>query len=312
YREGCVHIVEADLPGSFVDTVNKVLVLTEDTIFSTKHKTKIRYRSVINQAVKVRDSSELEVGDYVVHYDFGIGQYMGLKTMSLSGEKRDYLHIVYEANEALYVPTDQIELILKYRSHEGIAPKLSKLGGKQWSKTKASVRKKIKDLSDRLLKLYATRNSAEGFKFSEDNEMMESFERDFSYEETLDQKLAIDAVKKDMEQSRPMDRLIAGDVGFGKTEVALRAAFKAVLDGKQVAYLVPTTVLARQHYYTFKERFEKYGGTVSLLSRFVSTKEQKETLEKLARGHVDVIIGTHRILSDDVKFKDLGLFIIDE
>src|SRR5690606_6442867 len=204
YKRSGIHVIEADLPGSFVDTVNKVLVLTEDTIFSTKHKTKIRYRSVINQAVKVRDSSELEVGDYVVHYDFGIGQYMGLKTMSLSGEKRDYLHIVYEGNEALYVPTDQIELILKYRSHEGIAPKLSKLGGKQWSKTKASVRKKIKDLSDRLLKLYATRNSAEGFKFSEDNEMMESFERDFSYEETLDQKLAIEAVKNDMQQSRPM------------------------------------------------------------------------------------------------------------
>lgn len=307
-----IEVYQEELPGSFIDLKERIIVVSEDAIFSTKQRHKIRYRSVINQAVKVRDASELTEGDYIVHYDFGIGQYMGLKTMDLSGQKRDYLYIIYDNNEALYVPTDQIDLILKYRSHEDLPPKLSKLSGKQWSKTKAQVRKKIKDLSDRLLKLYASRTMATGHAFSPDNEMQEQFEADFLYDETKDQKAAIEAVKKDMESPRPMDRLIAGDVGFGKTEVALRAAFKAVMDAKQVAYLVPTTVLARQHYYTFKERFEKYGGTVALLSRFVSQKEQKETLEKLAKGYVDVVIGTHRLLSDDVKFKDLGLFIIDE
>ncbi len=310
--ESNIELYNIDLPGSFIDSKEKIVVVTEDILFSTKHKTKIRYRSVINQAIKIRDAAELTVGDYVVHYDFGIGQYMGLKTMELSGEKRDYLYIIYDNQEALYVPTDQIDLILKYRSHEDLAPKLSKLSGKQWSKTKASVRKRIKDLSDRLLKLYASRNTADGYAFSSDQEMQEQFENDFLYDETKDQKLAIDAVKKDMEDKRPMDRLIAGDVGFGKTEVALRAAFKAVMDNKQVAYLVPTTVLARQHYYTFKERFEKYGASVALLSRFVSKKEQNETLEKMSKGFVDVVIGTHRILSEDIKFKDLGLFIIDE
>lgn len=307
-----INIITTPLPGSFIDTKNKVVVLTDETLFTSKQTSRIRYRSVINQAIKIRDASELKEGDYVVHYDFGIGQYLGLKTMSLSGEKRDYLHIVYENSEALYVPTDQIELVLKYRRHDDLPPKLSKLSGKQWSKTKASVRKKIKDLSDRLLKLYAMRKEAKGFKYSEDNDMMQQFENDFLYEETKDQKQAIDAVKRDMENERPMDRLIAGDVGFGKTEVALRAAFKATLDAKQVAYLVPTTVLARQHYYSFKERFEKYGGNVALLSRYVSKKEQTEILDKLKKGYIDVVIGTHRLLSEDVKFKDLGLFIIDE
>lgn len=307
-----IQIVNEELITNYIDISSNLVVLSEDVIFSTKQRTKIRYRSVINQAIKIRDASELQTGDYVVHYDFGIGQYNGLKTMSLSGDKRDYLHIIYANNEALYVPTDQIELVLKYRNYDELAPKLSNLSGKQWSKTKASVRKRIKDLSDRLLNLYAKRNQAIGYAFSMDNELLDQFENDFMYEETPDQKKAISLVKSDMESSRPMDRLIAGDVGFGKTEVALRAAFKAVTDAKQVAYLVPTTVLARQHYYTFKERFEKYGGNVALLSRFVSKKEQTETLEKLKKGFIDVVIGTHRLLSEDVKFNDLGLFIIDE
>ncbi len=305
-------IINEDLPGSFIDNYNKLIVLTEDVIFDTKKRTKVRYRSVINQAVKIRDASELQNGDYVVHYDFGIGQYIGLKTMSLSGEKRDYLHIIYEKDEALYVPTDQIELVLKYKNYDQAPPKLSKLNAKQWSKTKAAVKKRIKDLSDRLLNLYASRTKAQGFKFSPDNDLVKDFEKDFLYEETIDQQKAIDDVKKDMENSKPMDRLIAGDVGYGKTEVALRAAFKAVVDAKQVAYLVPTTVLARQHYLTFKERFEKYGGHVELLSRFVSKKKQNEIIDRLSKGYIDVVIGTHRLLSQDIKFKDLGLFIIDE
>jgi len=307
-----VALIHEDLPGAFIDSQQKFIVLTEDIILDTKKRAKVRYRSVINQAVKIRDVSELQNGDYVVHYDFGIGQYIGLKTMTLSGDKRDYLHIIYDNNEALYVPTDQIELVLKYKSYDQVRPKLSKLNAKQWSKTKAQVKQRIKDLSDRLLNLYAARNQALGYQFSPQSELLTSFENDFLYEETPDQKKAIEAVYKDMENSKPMDRLIAGDVGYGKTEVALRAAFKAVFDAKQVAYLVPTTVLARQHYYTFKERFEKYGGNVALLSRFVTKKEQNKVLDKLSKGYIDVVIGTHRLLSDDIKFKDLGLFIIDE
>lgn len=310
--EGQIHLTQTKYPGSFIDEKHKIIVLTEDILFLSKQRHRIRYRSVINQSTKIRDTSELNAGDYVVHYDFGIGQYLGLKTMQLSGQKRDYLHIIYDKGEALYVPTDQIDLVLKYRSNDDLAPKLSRLGTKQWSKTKASVKKRIKDLSDRLLKLYAARNQTKGFAFSKDSEAMLQFENDFGYEETKDQQTAIQKVKADMEVIKPMDRLIAGDVGFGKTEVALRAAFKAVLDVKQVAYLVPTTVLARQHYYTFKERFEKYGANVALLSRFVSKKEQKEIINKLSKGYVDVVIGTHRLLSEDIKFKDLGLFIIDE
>ena len=305
-------VTNEDLPGSFIDNKEKFIVLTEDIILDAKKRSKVRYRSVINQAIKIRDVSELQNGDYVVHYDFGIGQYVGLKTMTLSGDKRDYLHILYDKDEALYVPTDQIELVLKYKSYDQVKPKLSKLNAKQWSKTKSQVKQKIKDLSDRLLNLYAKRSQAQGFEFSPKGDLLSSFEQDFLYEETPDQKKAIEAVYADMESSKPMDRLIAGDVGYGKTEVALRAAFKAVVDAKQVAYLVPTTVLARQHYYTFKERFEKYGGHVALLSRFVTKKQQNKILDKLAKGYIDVVIGTHRLLSKDIVFKDLGLFVIDE
>ena len=298
--------------GSFISHAMKTIVIDESSLFTYKIRPAIRYRSVLNQATKIRRIEDLSVGDFVVHYDYGIGQYVGLKTMELSKEKRDYLHIIYANEEALYVPMDQIDMVLKYSSHDGIHPKLSKLGGKQWSKTKASVRMRIKDLSDRLIALYAQRQQAEGYAFESDNEMQKAFERDFMYETTKDQEKAILDTKHDMQSKRPMDRLICGDVGFGKTEVALRAAFKAVLSAKQVLYLVPTTVLARQHYYTFKERFEKYGANVALLSRFVTPKKQKDTLFKLSKGYVDVIIGTHRLLSQDVKFKDLGLLIIDE
>ncbi len=307
-----IYLLNQSSYGSFLSKTDKILLLDEVQLFSYKVRPAIRYRSVLNQATKIRRVEDLTVGDFVVHYDYGIGRYVGLKTMELSQEKRDYLHIIYANEEALYVPMDQIDMVLKYSSHDGMHPKLSKLGGKQWSKTKASVRMKIKDLSDRLIQLYAQREQSVGFAYSADNEMQTAFERDFSYETTRDQQKAIIDTKFDMEKERPMDRLICGDVGFGKTEVALRAAFKAVLNQKQVLYLVPTTVLARQHYYTFKERFDKYGANVALLSRFVTPKKQKETIEKLKKGFVDVVIGTHRLLSEDVKFKDLGLLIIDE
>ncbi|PKK98805.1 MAG: transcription-repair coupling factor [Tenericutes bacterium HGW-Tenericutes-2] len=307
-----VYLLNQSSYGSFLSKHDHLLIIDESQLFSYRIRPAIRYRSVLNQSTKIRRIEDLTVGDFVVHYDYGIGQYVGLKTMELSGEKRDYLHIIYANDEILYVPMDQIDMVLKYSSHDGMHPKLSKLGGKQWTKTKASVRMRIKDLSDRLIALYAQRQQSVGFAFNKDNEMQAAFERDFIYETTKDQEKAIIETKHDMESERPMDRLICGDVGFGKTEVALRAAFKSVLNQKQVLYLVPTTVLARQHYYTFKERFDKYGANVALLSRFVTPKKQKETLEKLKKGYVDVVIGTHRLLSGDVKFKDLGLLIIDE
>ena len=312
HDEPGIYLIKKPSYGSFQLKTEKLLVIDEAQLFTYRIRPAIRYRSVLNQSTKIRRIEDLSPGDFVVHYDYGIGQYMGLKTMELSGDKRDYLHIIYANDEALYVPMDQIDMVLKYASHDGMHPKLSKLGGKQWSKTKAQVRMRIKDLSDRLIQLYAQRQQSIGFAFQKDNEMQKAFERDFLYETTKDQQKAIVDTTHDMEMERPMDRLICGDVGFGKTEVALRAAFKAVLNQKQVLYLVPTTVLARQHYYTFKERFDKYGANIALLSRFVTPKKQKEVLEHLKRGFVDVVIGTHRLLSEDVKFKDLGLLIIDE
>lgn len=307
-----VYLLDISSHGSFISTHDKIIVMDETELFQYRTRRAIRYRSVLNQSTKIRHVDDLTVGQYVVHYDYGIGQYLGLKTMELSGEKRDYLHIMYANSETLYVPMDQIDMVLKYSNYEGHQPKLSKMGGKAWGTTKAIARKRIKDLSDRLLNLYAQREQSTGHAFSKDNEMMTAFVRDFQYETTKDQEKAIIQTTFDMEQERPMDRLIAGDVGFGKTEVALRAAFKAVLDQKQVLYLVPTTVLARQHYYTFKERFDKYGANVALLSRFVTPKQTRDVIDKLSKGLVDVVIGTHRLLSDDVVFKDLGLLIIDE
>ncbi len=311
-KEPGVYLLKEPIYGSFISKKDKIFLLSEAQLFSYKVRPAIKYRSVLNQATKIRRVEDLMVGDFIVHYDYGIGRYIGLKTMELSQEKRDYLHILYANEEALYVPLDQIERVLRFGNQEGRAPKLSKLGGKQWSKTKASARMKIKDLSDRLIKLYAQRNLSIGFACKKDEEMQTVFEKDFSYETTRDQQKAIIDTKYDMEQQRPMDRLICGDVGFGKTEVALRAAFKAVLNAKQVLYLVPTTVLARQHFYTFKERFDKYGANVALLSRFVTKKRQNEILVKLKKGYIDVVIGTHRLLSSDIEFRDLGLLIVDE
>ena len=307
-----IHLLDISSYGSFQIKSEHVWILDESLIFTYRIRPAIRYRSVLSQSTKIRRVEDLTPGDFVVHYDYGIGKYMGLKTMELSKDKRDYLHIIYLNEEALYVPMDQIDMVLKYSSHDGMHPKLSKLGGKQWSKTKAQVRMRIKDLSDRLIQLYAKRQQSIGFKYEIDNEIQKAFERDFIYETTKDQERAIVDTKHDMEMERPMDRLICGDVGFGKTEVALRAAFKAVLNQKQVLYLVPTTVLARQHYYTFKERFEKYGANVALMSRFVTPKKQRETIEGLKKGYIDVVIGTHRLLSQDIAYKDLGLLIIDE
>ncbi len=297
---------------NFLDFKNKLLIISDSHLISNKIKPKIRYRSVLNESSKIRHVSELSPGDFVVHYEHGIAKYLGLVTMDITGVKRDYLQLEYANNESMYIPVDQIDMILKYGAKEGIEPKLSRLGGKTWSNTKAKVKKRIKDLSDKLLNLYAQREVSDAYEFGVHKAAELEFAQDFVYEETKDQEMAIQETLYDMSSPKLMDRLVIGDVGFGKTEVALRASFKAVLDGKQVAYLVPTTILARQHYHTFTDRFDKYGANVALLSRFQTQKEQKEIIDRLKRGLIDVVIGTHRLLSNDIGFKDLGLFIIDE
>lgn len=275
-------------------------------------KRHIRYKSVLTEAVKISDIDELTIGDYVVHYDYGIGRYEGIKTMVLSGITRDYLHIAYAKTDYLYVPVDQMNLILKYSSSEGFTPKLNSIGTKQWSNVKKRVKQRLTDISDKLLSMYQKRLKVKGFAHLKEEKMHEEFASFFPYEETKDQLKAINETIVDMEKDKPMDRLIIGDVGYGKTEVALRASFKAVYSGKQVIYLVPTTLLARQHYYLYKERFERFGVNVELLSRFVTPKKQREIITNLKAGKTDIVIGTHRLLSDDIGFKDLGLLIIDE
>lgn len=271
-----------------------------------------RYVSVYQNSRRLYSVNDLKPGDYVVHYDYGIGRFLEIKTMELGATKNDYIHIEYRDGDKLYIPVDAIGQIQKYAGSEGFEPRLNKLGGSEWAKTKQRVREKTKDIAEKLINLYALREHSEGFAFAPDDPMQSEFESDFEYEETPDQLRAIQDVKKDMEDGRPMDRLLCGDVGFGKTEVALRAAFKAVLSNKQVAYLAPTTVLSRQHFHTFTNRMEKFGINVRLLNRFISRKEQAEVIEGLKGGSVDVLIGTHRILSQDVVFKDLGLLVIDE
>ena len=248
----------------------------------------------------------------MVHRIHGIGRYVGVENVLVSGMHRDYLLLRYAGDDKLYVPVEQVGMLHKYIGNDGAVPRLSKMGGKDWKKTTERAAKAITILAEELLRLYAQREITSGFAFSEDSLLQKEFEESFPYEETPDQIQAIAEIKADMEKPRPMDRLLCGDVGYGKTEVAVRAAFKAVLDGKQVAVMVPTTVLAQQHYLTFKERMRKFACNVAMINRFCSTREQKQILEDLAEGRVDILIGTHRLLQDDVVFPDLGLLIIDE
>ncbi|HST12693.1 MAG TPA: transcription-repair coupling factor, partial [Terriglobales bacterium] len=258
------------------------------------------------------DFRDLQVGDYVVHVEHGIAQYQGLKELNQGDGTAEFMLLEFAEAARLYVPLTRLDLIQKYRSSEGAKPVLSHLGTQAWAKTKARVRKAMKDMADELLKLYAQRQMAQGHAFPGDTEWMKEFEDAFEFTETEDQAQAIVDVKNDMESGRPMDRLLCGDVGYGKTEVAMRAAFKAISDNKQVAVLAPTTVLAFQHYETFKQRFAAFPVTVEMISRFRSPKQQKEILQKAEAGKIDILIGTHRILSKDLKFSDLGLLIVDE
>jgi transcription-repair coupling factor (superfamily II helicase) len=310
---GWIHLLADDRYFDFSLKAGDLTVVTEASIVRKQAPLKRgRYRSVVQNTKRLVSVNDLKPGDYVVHYDYGIGRFLEIVTKELGKTKNDYIHIEYRDGDKLFIPLDGIDQIQKHAGSEGFRPQLSKLGGTDWTKTKQRVRAKVKDIAEKLIALYAEREKTVGFAFRPDDSLQHDFEADFEYEETADQKKAIDDVKKDMETPRPMDRLLCGDVGFGKTEVAMRAAFKAVLSGKQVAYLAPTTVLAKQHANTFRRRMEKYGVNVALLNRFVAKKEQKQTIKDLAIGGVDVLIGTHRILSEDIKFKDLGLLVIDE
>src|SRR5579862_2622498 len=258
------------------------------------------------------DFRDLQVGDYVVHVEHGIGQYQGLKEINQGNGNAEFMLLEYAEGARLYVPLTRLDLVQKYRSSEGAKPVLNHLGTAAWAKTKARVRKAMKDMTDELLKLYAERKTAQGHSFSPDNEWMREFEDTFEFSETEDQQTAINDVKRDMESTQPMDRLLCGDVGYGKTEIAMRAAFKAISDNKQVAVLAPTTVLAFQHYETFKQRFAAFPVAIEMISRFRSARQQKEILQKVEAGKVDILIGTHRLISKDVKFADLGLLVVDE
>lgn len=309
-KKGKINLYNGSFP-SFEIVDDKFVSINEEKVFKNRKSYKTKYNLSV-ETKRLKSVSELKAGDYVVHYDYGIGQFLEITTMTLSNKTTDYIHIKYSEDEALYVPIENISLLSKYNGQEGYVPKLSKLNSKEWQKTKADARRKASDLAERLLSLYSNREEAKGFNYLADDELQEEFEREFDYDLTIDQERAIKEVKEDMVNGKLMDRLICGDVGFGKTEVAMRAAFKAVLSGKQVAVLAPTTILARQHYNTFSERMHKYGVEIALLSRFVTNKAIKTNIENTKKGLVDILIGTHRILSKDVDFKNLGLLIIDE
>ena len=269
-------------------------------------------RRVPKKGKRIHSLDDLEPNDLVVHVNHGIGRYLGLKTMEIQGVQRDYLLVQYSGEDRLYVPTDQVHFLQKYVGVEGTSPRLSKLGGADWNRAKGRVKESVQELALGLLELYAARETVTGHSFAPDTVWQQEFEERFPHEETPDQRAAIETVKGAMEKPKPMDHIVCGDVGYGKTEVAIRAAFKAVMDGKQVAVLVPTTILAQQHYNTFQQRFEPYPVEIGLLSRFRTPAQQRETLKGLERGTVDIVIGTHRLLQRDIKFKDLGLWIIDE
>lgn len=306
-----VNLIEGNLRHGFHFVDEKILLITEHEIFQKKLKRRFRRQHVSN-AERLKDYNELEKGDYVVHHIHGIGQYLGIETIEIKGIHRDYVSVQYQNGDQISIPVEQIHLLSKYISSDGKVPKLNKLNDGHFKKAKQKVKNQVEDIADDLIKLYSERSQLKGFAFSADDDDQDAFDDAFPYVETDDQLRSIEEIKRDMQASQPMDRLLVGDVGFGKTEVAMRAAFKAVNDHKQVVILVPTTVLAQQHYTNFKERFQNFAVNVDVLSRFRSKKEQTATLEKLKNGQVDILIGTHRVLSKDVVFADLGLMIIDE
>lgn len=312
YQIETPEIVEGNLQSGFEMPSVKLVVITEGEMFTQKQRKARRVDRRMDNAERIKSYTELKVGDYVVHQNHGIGKYMGIGTLEVGGIHKDYLHVIYAGGDKLSIPVEQFDLIQKYVGSDEKEPKVSKLGGAEWNRVKSKVRSSVKDIADDLIKLYADRQATPGYGFSEDTPYQQEFEAMFPYDETTDQLRAIEEIKADMRKPRPMDRLLCGDVGYGKTEVAIRAAFKAAIEGKQVAVLVPTTILAQQHYETFRERFSGYPFNIKVLSRFRTRKEQTETIKGVKAGTVDVLIGTHRLLSQDVVFKDLGLLIVDE
>lgn len=296
----------------FIDDDIKCVCYTDHQIFQRYHKYRVKQAFNKNKALTLKTLRDLQPGDFVTHIDHGVGRYSGLQKLDINGRLQEAVRIIYKDTDVLYVNINSLHKISKFTGKDGTEPKINKLGSDVWSKLKEKTKTKVKEVAFDLIKLYAQRKSQQGFQHSPDNYMQIELEASFLYEDTPDQAKAVADVKKDMESESPMDRLVCGDVGFGKTEVAIRAAFKTVVDGKQAAILVPTTILAYQHYQTFKERFKDFPVTVDYINRFKSAKEKKETLEKLALGKIDIIIGTHGLLAKDTKFKNLGLMVIDE
>ncbi len=296
----------------FIDHEHKLLCYTDHQIFQRYHKYKVKQAYTKSKAITLRTLRDLAPGDFVTHIDHGVGVYSGLQKMEVKGVMQEAVRIIYKDSDILYVNINSLHKISKYTGKEGAPPKVNKLGSDAWVKLKDKTKAKVKTIAFDLIKLYAQRKAQSGFAFTPDNYMMHELEASFIYEDTIDQAKAIADVKKDMEQGSPMDRLVCGDVGFGKTEVAIRAAFKAAIDGKQVAVLVPTTILAFQHYKTFKERLKDFPVTVDYINRFKTAAQKKETIQRVKEGKIDILVGTHGILGKDVQFKDLGLMVIDE
>lgn len=308
--EGQIVIGEGSLNTGFEYIEDKIILISDSDIFSNT-KTK-RMKKTQKDSKPIKIFTDLHVGDYVVHENHGIGKYLGIEQLNIQSTKKDYLKIKYAGEDMLYVPVEQMDLIQKYIGADGGVPKINKLSSSEWRKTKARVKTALMDMAKELLELNAVRRSIKGYAFSQDSPWQKEFEDSFPYEETPDQLKCIEEIKKDMEEETPMDRLLCGDVGYGKTEVAARAVFKCVVDGKQAAVLVPTTILANQHYNTFLERFQKFPFSIEMLSRFRNEKEQRAIMKKVKDGNIDIIIGTHRLLSKDIEFKNLGLLIVDE
>lgn len=303
-----INLIKKSLQEGF--ETEEYIVITPKELFGKQNEN--NYKTKFKYGVKIKDITKLEIGDYVVHETYGIGKYLGIKTIPKNKIKKDYLVIEYRDHDKLYIPVENLNLITKYSGKEGIIPKLNKLGTKEWEKTKAKAKRRAENIAGELLELYAKRESQKGFAFDKDGPDQIQFEKQFEYKETIDQLRVIEEIKKDMESPKPMDRLLCGDVGYGKTEVAFRAIFKCILSNKQAAILCPTTILSHQHFKNAQKRFAEYPINIAIVNRFVTQKQLSETLEKLKTGHIDLLIGTHRLLSDDIIFKDLGLLVIDE
>jgi transcription-repair coupling factor (superfamily II helicase) len=307
-----IHPIYQNLSEGFIDHRRKIAIFTEHQIFNRYYLAKSGRLRRSSTAISLKELRNLKPGDFVVHIDHGIGQFEGLQKMEMGGKLQEAVRIRYKNDDLLYVNIGALYKLSKFKGQEGEHPKLNKLGSDAWQKLKTKTKTRVKDIARDLIKLYAKRKAQKGFAFSPDTYLQTELEASFMYEDTVDQAKATEDVKRDMEGENPMDRLICGDVGFGKTEVAIRAAFKAVTDSKQVAILVPTTILAQQHYHTFRNRLEDFPCNIDYINRFRSSQQQRKTLDRLGEGKLDIIIGTHKLLNKKIRFKDLGLLIIDE